>query len=159
MPRSSLRGGASRRPLAVIGALAVVVLAIGAASRLGVHGGGPPAAAQPVQAAELVVQDRDDGGVAVLRAGDRTVVDVLPPGTNGFLRVVLAGLVRERRREDMGAPSLPFRLTRWSDGRLTIDDDATGKLIELNAFGPDNAGAFARLLELSHPHSPPPLAR
>ena len=73
------------------------------------------------------------------------------PATNAFLRVMLAGLVRERRREGEGAPSRPFHLTRWSDGRLTIDDIATHKLIELNAFGPSNSGVFARLLDLNRP--------
>lgn len=146
------RLGAAYRPFLVIAFLAAASLAIGVASRFAAHGGGAPAAS-PVRTADLVVQDRDDGSVVVLRADGRTVVDVLPPASNGFLRVVLGGLVQERRREGMGAPSIPFRVTRWSDGRLTIDDAATGRLIELDAFGPDNAGAFARLLELS---SPPP---
>lgn len=147
MPRLRFRGETSR-PFLVIGFLALAVLAIGLASRFAAHGGGPPAA-RPVRTADLVVRDRDDGGVVVLRADGRTVVDVLPPASNGFLRVVLGGMVRERRREGMGAPSIPFRVTRWSDGRLTLDDTATGRLVELDAFGPDNAGAFARLLELS----------
>jgi len=111
-------------------------------------------AATPLRAANLVMQDRDDGSIAVLQADDLHLVDVVPPASNGFMRVMLAGLVRERRREGIGAPSLPFHLTRWSDGRLTIDDTATHKLIELNAFGPAGVGAFARLLDLSRP--PPP---
>ena len=75
----------------------------------------------------------------------------MPHDTNGFLRTVLAGLVRERRRENAGDPATPFRITRWSDGRLTVDDTATGKLIELEAFGHTNEDAFARLLDLSPP--------
>ncbi len=51
----------------------------------------------------------------------------------------------------MGSPAIPFHLTRWSDGRLTIDDTATGQLIELEAFGHTNEDAFARLLDLSPP--------
>ena len=78
-------------------------------------------------------------------------VATVPPETNGFLRTLLAGLVRERRREDMGGPATPFRITRWADGRLTVDDTATGRLIELEAFGHTNADAFARLLDLSPP--------
>lgn len=34
---------------------------------------------------------------------------------------MLAGLVRERRRENEGERTLPFIVTRWSDGRLTVD--------------------------------------
>ena len=37
-------------------------------------------------------------------------------------------------------------LTRWADGRLTLNDPSTGHVVALEAFGPDNARAFARLL-------------
>ena len=142
------------RPTTIIAVLAAVVVSIGLAARLLVHVGTPPTA-RPLQTADLTMQDREDGSIAVARAADGAILDVVPPATNGFLRVLLAGLVRERRREGIGVPSLPFHLTRWSDGRLTIDDDATHRLIELQAFGPTNAAAFERLLDLN----PPPPAR
>ena len=44
------------------------------------------------------------------------------------------------------APVRPFRLTRWSDGRLSLDDPATGRRIELDAFGPTNTAVFAHLM-------------
>ena len=130
--------------------LGAVLIFVGLASRLAVPGGATPEAA-PVRTADLVFEDRPDGSIAVRDAHDRALIDVVPPATNGFLRVLLAGQVRERRREAIGAPSVPFHLTSWSDGRLTLDDPATHKLIELDAFGPDNAGVFARLLGLSRP--------
>ncbi len=137
-------------PFAVIGLPLAAILCIAIMVRLSAPGGMSPAAT-PLRTADLVMQDRDDGSIAVLQADDRHLIDVVPPASNGFLRVMLAGLVRERRREGVGAPSLPFHLTRWSDGRLTIDDTATHKLIELNAFGPAGIAAFARLLDLSRP--------
>lgn len=137
-------------PVLVIGLPLAGLLCVGVAARLRPHDLAHPASLAS-RTADLVMQDRDDGSIAVLRAGDGRLVDVVPPASNGFLRVMLAGLVRERRREGMGAPTAPFHLTRWSDGRLTVDDAATGKLIELDAFGPDNAGVFARLLDLSGP--------
>ncbi len=142
------------RPLIVIALLLGVMVAIGLAARLGAPDGQPPAATA-VRTADLLMQDHDDGSITVTQAGTGAVVETVPPATNGFLRVVLAGLVRERRREDMGSPARPFRLTRWSDGRLTIDDTATGRLIELNAFGQSNQAAFATMLDLS----PPPATR
>ena len=41
----------------------------------------------------------------------------------------------------------PFRLARWSDGRLTLEDPTTGRRIELGAFGPTNAEVFAELMQ------------
>ena len=94
---------------------------------------------------DLRFEDRSDGAVAVHEANDDRIVDVLPPGTNGFVRGVLRGLARDRKRQDIGVEP-PFRLTRWADGRLSIEDMATHQRIELGSFGPTNAAAFARLL-------------
>lgn len=73
------------------------------------------------------------------------MVAVIPPGTNGFLRGSLRGLARERKRQGIGAGPA-FRLVRWADGRLTLEDPATRRVIDLAAFGPTNSGAFADLL-------------
>ena len=126
----------------------MVVIAI--AARTMPHGGAPPPA-RPVRDADLLMRDNPNGSVTVSQAGTGQVVTTLQPETNAFVRVLLAGLVRERRREGEGSPGIPFHLTRWSDGPLTLDDTATGRLIELEAFGQTNEGAFARLLDLSPP--------
>lgn len=104
----------------------------------------PSAAA--TQSRALWFEDRDDGSIAVLQSPDRRPVDVVAPGTNGFLRGVLRGLARERHRAAIGAAE-PFVLTRWSDGRLTLEDPATGRTVPLEVFGPDNSAAFNRLLD------------
>jgi putative photosynthetic complex assembly protein len=133
------------RPVLIIATLLVIMVAIGIDARIARHAGEPPSAT-PVQSAELLMADNPDGSITVTQAGSGKPVATVPPNTNGFLRVVLAGMVRERRLDGMGSPTIPFRITRWSDGRLTVDDDATGKLIELAAFGHTNEGAFAQLL-------------
>jgi putative photosynthetic complex assembly protein len=46
---------------------------------------------------------------------------------------------------------VPFRLALHADGRLTLEDPATSRTIELQAFGPANSGAFARLLPANAP--------
>ncbi len=141
------------RPLLVIAVLLGCMVVIALLAR-GPHGGAsPPATA--VRTADLLMQDNANGSVTVTQAGTGRLVTVLQPETNAFVRVLLTGLVRERRREGEGSHAIPFHLTRWSDGRLTVDDTATGRLIELEAFGHTNEGAFARLLELSpSPGSP-----
>jgi len=102
-----------------------------------------------VEVRELRFEDRNDGGVAVYDAGNEHLVEVLAPGTNGFARGALRGLARERKRLAIGAEA-PFRLVRWSDGRLSLEDPETGRRIDLGAFGPTNAGVFARLVHASN---------
>ena len=147
IPRSPFR---LSRPAIIIATLAVIMAGIAIESHRGPPGGEPPAATV-VRSADLVMQDHPDGSITVTQAGSGAFIATLPPATNGFLRALMQGLVRERRREDIGSPAIPFHLTRWSDGRLTIDDIATGRLIELEAFGHTNEDAFARLLDLSPP--------
>jgi hypothetical protein len=48
------------------------------------------------------------------------------PGTQGFLRGALRALVRERRQHGLGDEQ-PFRLLAHPDGRLTLEDPATGR--------------------------------
>lgn len=140
------------RPLLAIAVLLGVMAAIGLATRFLPHGGDQPAAL-PVRTADLVMRDQPDGSIVVVTAAGQPVTTI-ERNTNAFVRVVLSGLVQERRREGEGSPDVPFHLTRWSDGRLTVDDSATGKLIELEAFGQTNEEAFARLLDLT-PRPPP----
>jgi putative photosynthetic complex assembly protein len=56
--------------------------------------------------------------------------------------------VRDRKKLALG-PEMPFRLTLWHDGRLVLDDPATGRHVDLRAFGTTNRNAFARLLPRS----------
>lgn len=39
-----------------------------------------------------------------------------------------------------------MRLVKYENGRLSLQDDATGWSAELQAFGPDNEAAFERML-------------
>jgi len=149
-----IRGGTmtqnqSRRfPLgALIGAGSLIVFALCAVCFARVSGVGATRApeAQPLQSRELRFIDRDDGAVVVDDARSNRTVVVLMPGTNGFVRGVMRSFARERRRENDGAEP-PFLLTRWSDGRLTIEDSATHERVELISFGPTNLAAFAQFM-------------
>jgi putative photosynthetic complex assembly protein len=101
--------------------------------------------ARPVMERQLRFADRADGGIAVTDLGTGRVIEALPAGGEGFLRGAMRGLARDRLRAG-GTPDVPFRLSAWADGRLTLEDTATGHIIELHAFGSGNAAAFMRLL-------------
>lgn len=100
----------------------------------------------PAVLRHLHFEDRPDGSVAVFE-GDR-LIERLEPGTGGFVRGVMRGLARERRIRDID-DATPFRLMRFADGRLLLEDPETGHLVALGAFGATNEAAFARLMEES----------
>ena len=52
---------------------------------------------------------------------------------------------RESAGASVSAPK-PFRLSTWADGGLILEDLATGRTLDLRAFGPTQVEAFARLL-------------
>jgi putative photosynthetic complex assembly protein len=129
---------------ALLGAAALVassLLLVGVA-RLSGWTPARPAPSAAVASIDLQFEDRSDGAVVIYRQGETEPAQILAPGTNGFVRGVLRGLARERRAESI-ARRAPFRLTRWADGRLSLDDPATGRHVDLEVFGPTNAGAFA----------------
>ncbi len=94
---------------------------------------------------ELRFEDRADGGVDIRDAANGRLVDTLAPGSSGFVRTVMRSLVRERRQHADDRQT-PFRLIEWTDGRLSMEDPATGRHIDLGAFGAPNTAAFARLM-------------
>jgi putative photosynthetic complex assembly protein len=132
-------------PLAALGALVLVsVLGVGAVRMAGVSPQ-QQADAATVATRQLRFEDRDDGGIAVRDARTGALLDTIAPGTNGFLRSAMRGLVRERKRQGLGAEQ-PFDLLGRADGRLTLVDPGTRRRIDLESFGPSNAAVFARLL-------------
>jgi putative photosynthetic complex assembly protein len=137
-----------RLPLAAASSLVVISLLAVTWLRLSDNAidAGTVGTAEPVVAAvDLYFEDRDDGSVAVIDAADGSVIDLLEPGTNGFIRGTLRSFTRARRAIDAG-PEVPFSLQRTETGRLLLSDVVTGQSIDLRAFGSTNAAAFGRFL-------------
>jgi putative photosynthetic complex assembly protein len=103
----------------------------------------PPS--HPTIVRDLRFVDRPDGGVAVYDAHQSEPIEVLAPGTNGFVRAMMRNFARERRSNGIGAEA-PFRLNSSADGRLVLEDPTTGRRVDLEAFGQTNAGVFAGFL-------------
>lgn len=128
--------------LAVGGAVALALAAAVVGSITGPTA--EPETGRALASRDLRFEDRADGAVLIYDARAASPFDVVQ-GENGFLRGTLRGLARTRRSEGLDSAE-PFHLAAWSDGRLTLDDPATGRHVELEAFGSTNAAVFARLL-------------
>lgn len=131
--------------LVLAAAMITGTILLAAAARLWDVGTSRVEYTRPAETRDLRFEDRSDGSVAVIDARDGRLVALLTPGTNGFVRIVMRGLARERAVKGLGAET-PFQLTRWEDGRLTITDPVTGARTDLIGFGATNVQAFARLL-------------
>lgn len=99
----------------------------------------------PVAERELRFIDLAGGSVGILDAVDNREIARLGTGEGGFMRSVMRGLALERVASGHG-DEVPFRLSVWESGLVTLVDPVTGRQVALSAFGPDNVSAFTRLL-------------
>lgn len=150
-PRPALYGAAALIGLTILGA--------GASRWTALHTPAPDPRiieaqiGSPAEVRRLRFSDQPDGSVLVTDAAGSAAPVTIAGGGNGFIRGVLRGLARDRRMRGIGQEP-PFRLSRWTDGRLALVDEATGRTIDLTAFGPTNRAAFAALLSTPAAEAP-----
>ena len=130
--------------------MALLALVMASIARLTGYQPDRPPPSTAVEVRDLKFVDRQDGAVLVYDV-DGHLTYTVQPGTNGFVRGVLRGLVRDRRAYHIDSGP-PFRLTRWADGRLSLDDPSTGHHVDLEVFGQTNAQTFADILTASGRH-------
>ncbi len=82
--------------------------------------------------------------IAVVDAETGERIAVLEP-SDGFVKTVLMSMSFNRRRDGYEGDPV-FRLVRWEDARISIQDVETGVVINLGAFGPANKAVFERFL-------------
>jgi len=155
MSELSVKGNADQTgvPRALLlGALALVTVTImgSGLARITDVGASRMITSTAVATLYLRFDDLDDGGVAVRNAADGRLVYKVEPGAYGFIRATMRGLARERMRAGFGAAE-PFKLTRWSDGTISLQDETSGRRLDLDAFGPSNAWAFAQFFTTQEP--------
>ena len=138
VPRGAILGAA-----ALIG-FALVVASVG---RLTGIGAVREDYATSVQSMSFRFEDRTDGGIAVIAPESGAVIGVVPAGTDGFVRTVLRSFAFDRQRHSVGAGPA-FVIARWSDGHSTIEDPATGRRVDLAAFGAANMQAFEHVVAM-----------
>lgn len=108
-----------------------------------------------VASRSLYFTDLPAGGIRIDDGHSRQPITTLHKGEDGFMRSVMRGLARGRKAEGLG-PQLPFELVVWESGLMSLRDPATGRRIELSAFGRDNVRAFARLIAADQYRRPAP---
>jgi putative photosynthetic complex assembly protein len=96
---------------------------------------------------QLRFEDRPDGSIAVIDYKTGREIDAIQ-GEAGFVRGTLRGLAQERKRRGLDSGP-PFELIYRADGRLTLADTATGRMLDLESFGPINASTFFKLFNAS----------
>lgn len=132
------------RPL-LLGAGAMVLASLVLVGYVRVAGISPSVVlddAPPTVWRHLRFADRADGAVVVTDARSDRTIEVLH-GEQGFVRGTVRGLAQERLRRGLG-PEQPFELQVSGTGRLMLHDPATGRRVDLESFGRDNALVFAR---------------
>jgi putative photosynthetic complex assembly protein len=132
--------------LAVAALIGVSLVSVIAVRILQPQGARAPIEAAVVDSRDLRFVDVGKGEVAIYDWPDGRLVETLDPGTDNFIRGVIRGLARERRSVDAGTDT-PFRLSRFDNGQLTLEDTATGRVLTLEAYGATNAASFSRLLQ------------
>ena len=90
--------------------------------------------AEVARTGDLRFYDLPDGAVRVVAEGEAD--RVIPVASGGFVRGVLRSLVRDRRAQELGAKLIV----------RTVEDMATGRVLNLNAFGPTNRLDFVNLI-------------
>jgi putative photosynthetic complex assembly protein len=134
-----------RNTLIIAGTVILLSIMTAAAGRINGTANSAPTG-KPLVSRELLFRDRANGAVAVFDARNTAVpIDIVEPATNGFLRATVRGLAQQRIRQGADK-SVPFRLTEWADGRLTLQDPTTGRTVDMEAFGITNEEVFANLL-------------
>jgi len=133
----------------VLAAAALALFSVAAVSTVRLTGLGGSHIALPaaVESRDLQFEDGARGAVLVFDADGHRLIDTLVPGSNGFVRVVMRSLARQRMLGDIGMQP-PFRLTRYAGGQITLTDSSTGQQVDLGAFGSTNTEAFARLMRV-----------
>lgn len=137
----------SFRPLPMLPtalAMAAVVALIGTARLLGVR----PEASLPTSAAfaQRVLSFEDAKGMVIVRDADTgEIIQQFGKGEGTFVRATLRALVNDRKKQGISKKE-DFRLEAHKGPQFYLIDEASGRTISLNAFGPSNTAVFAAFI-------------
>ena len=126
--------------------LAVAVIVAYAGRQEALTPGDAQVDAVPVRVLDIRFVEDEASTIQVVSDPGGSVLRTLPPGEGGFNAGgpsstpagadAAGGLLRD-----------PYRLARWSDGRLTLADPGVDLVMDIAAFGATSVEAFATLLD------------
>lgn len=99
----------------------------------------------PLAIRDVVISRTAEDMLIVEDARNGTRIEVFGQDEGGFVRGSLRAFERMRRVAQV-PEAAPYRIIKWQGGRVSLSDTATGERFYLEAFGKDNAAAFAALL-------------
>lgn len=141
-----------RVPLYLMGGIVAISLALTASVTLGFFErqsvpaeARAAAGANALQERSLKFFDEADGTVRIEDGVTAEVLARYGQGEGGFIRASVRSLVHQRRIRGQGA-EVPFTLTEWDNGDLTLTDPVSGVNIEVTAFGSMNRVVYSDLL-------------
>lgn len=104
---------------------------------------------RPAAIRDVVFSGTLETDLAILDARSGETIITFASGEGGFVRGSMRALKRIRFVSGAGTETnAPYRIIRWENGAVSLSDTSTGERMILNAFGPDNAAAFAELIDL-----------
>lgn len=149
---SAVKGGGPVPGLILTGVaglmgFAMLAVMIGREERIGITEMPP---ARVIKTVDIRADDHPDGSITIRDDHTGDLIFTVEPGQDNFIRATLRGFGQSRLRSGLTREQ-PFRLTRFDDGSLQLDDAQTGRKVNLGAFGPANAQAFARVMPALQP--------
>jgi putative photosynthetic complex assembly protein len=134
-----------RAPLIGAAVLALLAYSIAISARVFGVGAAVEPVSVPIEERAIRFMAQPDGSLEVMDVNTgREIVRLTSDGGNGFLFGALRGITYKRSIARV-APETPFALTRWQNGKITLDDPSTGMHIAVNSFGPTQVASFERL--------------
>ncbi len=131
----------------------LLAFTLGGVALVRITGNGPDQMAAAIISERLLrFEDLLGGGVAVVDGETGKLLTTMT-GEQGFLRGAIRALARDRNARKIG-PEQPFKLISRTDGRLTLFDPVSGQRVDLESFGPSNAGVFAPFLTMQPQGNP-----
>lgn len=95
---------------------------------------------------EVILTGERSGLYTVTDAATGAQIALSSDERAGFIGVMGRMIDRARQLDDISTND-PVRIVRREDGHIAIIDDKTGMAVEVTGYGPDNAAAFARIVD------------